>query len=134
MTTMRHSCRTYWTSSIQKSIWRTVQGKICETWLSAHVLSVSFGVSLLRLATLLATGLGTFVSAGVLGASLLSFDKLKMLMLLDCQESEVIIPLLGIQMRVAMAHNLTMLAAICSSLLLSVSSLALGYLVGRSRS
>ena len=91
------------------------------------------GASLLRLVSLLGTTLGVFVSAGVLGASLLSFDKLKMLMLLDCQESEVIIPLLGAQMRLAMAHNLTMLAAICSSLLLPISCLVLGYLVGRSR-
>lgn len=82
---------------------------------------------------MLGTALGVFVSAGVLGASLLSFDKLKMLMLLDCQESEVIIPLLDVQMRLAMAHNLTTLAAVCSSLLLSISCLVLGYLVGRSR-
>jgi hypothetical protein len=87
----------------------------------------------LRLATLLATALGVFVSAGVLGASLLSFDKLKMVLLIDCQESEVIIPLLGAQMGVATAHNLTMLAAICSSILLSVSCLVLGYLVARNR-
>jgi hypothetical protein len=92
------------------------------------------GVSFLRLISLLATAAGVFVSAGVLGGSLLSFDKLKMLMLLDCQESEVIIPLLGVQMRLAVAHNLSMLAAICSSLLLSISCLVLGYLVGRSRS
>jgi len=91
------------------------------------------GVSPLRLATLLATASGAILSAGVLGASLLSFDKLKMVLLTDCQESEVIIPLLGAQMGVATAHNLTMLAAIASSLLLSVSCLALGYLVGRSR-
>jgi hypothetical protein len=56
-----------------------------------------------------------------------------MVLLMDCQESEVIIPLLGAQMGVAMAHNLTMLAAICSSLLLSVSCLVLGYVVARSR-
>ena len=87
----------------------------------------------MRLASLLATGLGVFVSAGVLGASLLSFDKLKMLMLLECQASEVFIPLLGVVMGLGMAHNLTMLAAISSSLLLGVSCLVLGYLVGRSR-
>jgi len=64
---------------------------------------------------------------------LLSFDKLKMLMLLDCQESEVVIPLLGVQMRLAVAHNVAMLAAICASILLSISCLVLGYLVGRSQ-
>ena len=87
----------------------------------------------MRLVSLLGTALGVFVSAGVLGGSLLSFDKLKMLMLLDCQESEVIIPLLGAQMSLGMAHNLAMLTAIFSSLLLSISCLVLGYLVGRSR-
>jgi hypothetical protein len=87
----------------------------------------------LRLATLLASASGVIFSAGVLGASLLSFDKLKMVLLIDCQETEVIIPLLGAQMGVGTAHNLTMLAAICSSLLLSVSCLVLGYLVARSR-
>jgi hypothetical protein len=97
-----------------------------------HRITVA-GALLLRLVSLLGTALGVFVSAGVLGGSLLSFDKLKMLMLLDCQESEVIIPLLGAQMGLAMAHNLTMLTAICSSLLLSISCLVLGYLVGRSR-
>jgi len=91
------------------------------------------GVPLLRLVSLVATALGAFVSAGVLGASLLSFDKLKMLMLLDCQESDVFIPLLGVQMSVGMAHNLTITAAICSSILLPVSCLVLGYLVGRIR-
>lgn len=88
---------------------------------------------LLRLASLLATSFGAFVSAGVLGASLLSFDKIKMLMLLDCPQGEVFIPLIGVGMSLGMAHNITMLAAICSSLLLSISCLVLGYLVGRTR-
>jgi len=79
------------------------------------------------------TGFGALVSAGVLGASLLSFDKIKMLMLLDRSDFDVIIPLLGVQMSLTMAHNLTMLAAICSSLLLSFSCLVLGYLIGRIR-
>jgi hypothetical protein len=87
----------------------------------------------LRLASLMVTAFVAFVSVGVLGASLLSFDKLKMLMLLNCQQSDVFIPLLGVQMSVGMAHNLTMVAAICSLLLLPVSCVALGYLVGRSR-
>jgi hypothetical protein len=87
----------------------------------------------LRLASLIVTAFGAFVSMGVLGASLLSFDKLKMVMLLNCPLRDVFIPLLGVQMDVGMAHNLTMVAAICSLLLLPVSCLALGYLVGRSR-
>jgi len=91
------------------------------------------GVVVLRLAAFLTTTIGAFVSAGVLGGALLSFDKLKMLMLLDCQESEIIIPLPGVQMRLAVAHNLAMLAAICASILLSISCLVLGYLVGRSQ-
>jgi hypothetical protein len=87
----------------------------------------------LRLASLIVTAFVAFVSVGVLGASLLSFDKLKMLMLLNCQQSDVFIPLLGVQMSAGMAHNLTMLAAICALLLLPVSCVALGYLVGRDR-
>jgi len=87
----------------------------------------------LRLASLLAASFGVVVSAGVLGASLLSFDKLKMLMLLDCFDGGVYIPLIGVGMSVGMAHNITMLAAICASLLLPFSCLVLGCLVGRSR-
>lgn len=87
----------------------------------------------MRLVSLIVTAFGAFVSMGVLGASLLSFDKLKMVMLLNCPLREVYIPLFGVVMDVGMAHNLTMVAAICSLLLLPVSCLALGYLVGRSR-
>ena len=79
------------------------------------------------------TAFGAFVSMGVLGASLLSFDKLKLVMLLNCPLRDVYIPLLRVEMNVGMAHNLTMVAAICSLLVLPVSCLALGYLVGRSR-
>lgn len=86
----------------------------------------------MRAASLLVAAFGVFLSAGVLGGSLLSFDKIKMVMLLECPVSEVYIPLLGVGMGLGMAHNLTMLAAICSSLLLSVSCLVLGYLVGHS--
>jgi hypothetical protein len=68
---------------------------------------------------------------GVLGASLLSFDKLKMLLLLNCPLRDVYIPLLGVAMDVGMAYNLTTLAAICSLLLLPISCIALGYLIGR---
>jgi hypothetical protein len=101
-----------------------------------YVLECSFiavGVRLLRLVSLIVTTFGAFVSMGVLGASLLSFDKLKMVMLLNCPLRDVYIPLFGVVMDVGMAHNLTMVAAISSLLLLPVSCLALGYLVGRSR-
>ncbi|MGA2239579.1 MAG: hypothetical protein ABSG74_10250, partial [Candidatus Bathyarchaeia archaeon] len=61
----------------------------------------------MRLVSLVVTAFCAFVSMGVLGASLLSFDKLKMLMLLNCQQSDILTPLLGVQMSVHMAHNLT---------------------------
>jgi hypothetical protein len=104
-----------------------------ETQLCTRCIFIAVGVRLLRLSSLMVTAFVAFVSVGVLGASLLSFDKLKMLMLLNCQQSDVFIPLLGVQMSVGMAHNLTMVAAICSLLLLPVSCVALGYLAGRSR-
>jgi hypothetical protein len=118
---------------VTESILLGSEGVRCVTWLSTRCSFIAAGVRLLRLASLIVTAFVAFVSVGVLGASLLSFDKLKMLMLLNCQQTDVFIPLLGVQMSAGMAHNLTMLAAICALLLLPVSCVALGYLVGRDR-
>jgi hypothetical protein len=47
---------------------------------------------------------------GVLGASLLSFDKLKMLLLLNCPLRDVYIPLLGVQSDDVGCHMLVTVA------------------------